>query len=366
MPIALILSLIVFQALLIFVHLALYEVLAAAFGIGSPALATIFVLLAVSFIAASFLSRWFAGRLAKWFYTASAYWFGLVHFLFAGAVIFFFTAKFLYGADIYVAPWIIALPALGAFFLIHLYGTWNSWRAEVTRVRVTLPNLPAAWRGKKIVFVSDIHLGPVRAERFAAKVVRKIQALAPEAIFIGGDVYDGGKWDAATIAAPLKGLHAPQGVYYVTGNHEYYVSDLPAALKVLRDAGIRILDNEKIDLGGLQLLGVDYQTTHKPADAERILAGMGIDRNKPSILLKHEPDHLDIPEHAGVSLVLSGHTHRGQIFPLNYFTWQIYKGFDYGLKSLRAMQVYTSSGVGTWGPPLRLGTKSEIVLVELS
>ena len=91
---------------------------------------------------------------------------------------------------------------------------------------------------------------------------------------------------------------------------------------------------------------------------------IGVDRARPSILLKHEPSDLDVAEAAGVSLDLSGHTHHGQIFPLMFFTWQIYKGFDYGLKRIGAMQVFTSSGVGTWGPPLRLGTKSEIVEIE--
>ena len=88
------------------------------------------------------------------------------------------------------------------------------------------------------------------------------------------------------------------------------------------------------------------------------------DQTKPNILLKHEPSDLAVAEAAGISLDLSGHTHHGQIFPLMFFTWQIYKGFDYGLRHLGAMQVFTSSGVGTWGPPLRLGTNSEIVAIE--
>jgi uncharacterized protein len=125
-----------------------------------------------------------------------------------------------------------------------------------------------------------------------------------------------------------------------------------------------VLDDKKVDIGGIDLIGVDYRSSHKREDFERTLAGIGVDRAKPSILLKHEPIDLDVAEVAGISLDLSGHTHHGQIFPLMFFTWQIYKSFDYGLKRLGTMQIFASIGVGTWGPPLRLGTNSEIVSIE--
>jgi predicted MPP superfamily phosphohydrolase len=94
---------------------------------------------------------------------------------------------------------------------------------------------------------------------------------------------------------------------------------------------------------------------------EDILQNLQIDRTLPSILLKHVPSHLDVARKNGITLQLSGHTHRAQMFPFNLFTYLIYRGFDYGLHALGSMQVYTSSGVGTWGPPLRVGTRSEIV-----
>jgi predicted MPP superfamily phosphohydrolase len=372
MPLVLIFSLIAFQVLLVFVHLAVYATLAAAFGIGSAALQIFFVLLALTFVSASVLVHWFENTLLDWYYTVAAYWFGLIHFLFVGGFAFFFVAAILYSFNYYVPSAIIGGISFGALLLIHLYGTWTSNRAEITRIKVELAGLPADWRGKKIVFVSDLHLGNIWGSRFAAKVAKKIYALQPEIILIGGDVYDGTKCNVVSIIEPLRSLAtaASHGAYFITGNHEYLLSNIQVALAAIRGLGIKILNNEKVDIGGLTLVGVDDKTAHRRDDFRNILQDLGIEKNKPTILIKHEPDHLDVAREVGVTLGFFGHTHHGQIFPLNYIMARMYGGFDYGLKRLGdaargTMQVYTSSGVGTWGPPLRLGTKSEIVVAEL-
>lgn len=335
-----------------------------AFGIGGPILETIFIILSVTFLSASLLAHWREGRWIDRYYTAAAYWFGLVNFLFMGVVVFFFTANAFYAADYYIPPALIAGVVLSFLFLLHCYGTWVSGRAGITRVKIALPNLPNAWRGKKIVFVSDFHLGNVRREEFAAKVVRKIQALAPEMVLVGGDLYDGVACDAAALVEPLRGLRPPKGVYFVTGNHEYFIPHRDEALAAIRGVGIKILNNEKTEIDGITFLGVDNNDVYRDENFRKVLSEIGVPRNMPTVLVKHEPSHLETARDAGVLLVLSGHTHHGQIFPLNFLTWQIYRGFDYGLKRRDGMQVYTSSGVGTWAPPLRLATKSEIVQME--
>jgi predicted MPP superfamily phosphohydrolase len=364
MPLAIALSLIAYEILYVFVHLAVYGVLVAAFGIGGTWLKVIFILLAFSFTAATLLSFRFQGRFITWFYIFSAYWFGLINFLFMGAVTWFIIENIFNHYNVWVSPALIGAITFGAAFLIHLYGTWNAERAGITRISVSLPNLPAAWRGRKIVFVSDVHLGNVHRVKFAAKVVRKISALKPEAVFIGGDMFDGGACDPDALVAPFRDLHAPKGVYFISGNHEFYVRNFETAFEAIRRTGIRILNNEKIDIDGVEIVGVDYLAVHKKEDFAATLAKIGIDRSKTNILLKHEPDNLPVAESAGITMGFFGHTHQGQIFPLSIITRQMYNGFDYGLKQHGTMKVYTSSGVGTWGPPLRLGTKSEIVLVE--
>jgi predicted MPP superfamily phosphohydrolase len=163
-------------------------------------------------------------------------------------------------------------------------------------------------------------------------------------------------------------LHFTGGSYFVAGNHEYYLMKKDAAdfAKSLKEVGVRVLHNEKIDLDGVQLIGIDDKSASEKGNLAKIFDDMTIDGSKPSIFLRHAPFDLDLTAQKGFSLALFGHTHQGQIFPLNLLTSKIYNGYDYGLKSHGSMQIYTSSGVGTWGPPLRLGTKSEIVVIEFS
>lgn len=370
MPIVVIAPFIIFEVLLVIVHLAVYATLVVAFGTGTLWLKILFIVLALTFVSAAALAHFYKGALVDRYYQFSAYWFGLVHFLFGGAVVFYFTLDLFYAHDVYVSPALVGGICFGVMFLIHLYGTIQSQRPKVTRVVISFAHLSGFranfWKGKKIVFVSDFQLGNIYRKKFTARVAAKINALDPYAVLIGGDLYDGVVCDEEKLIAPLRALHPPGGMYFITGNHEYYLPDVPHTMAAIRATGITVLDDRKIDLGGgIELIGVDYRSAHKRDDFKNALARIGVDRARSSILLKHEPTDLDVAADAGISLDLSGHTHHGQIFPLMFFTWQIYKGFDYGLKRLGAMQIFTSSGAGTWGPPLRLGTKSEIVLIEL-
>jgi len=360
-------SLVVFEILLVFVHLAVYDTLAAAFGIGGVFLGALFVVLALTFVSATVLSRFYDNTIVRWYYRFAAVWFGLVNFLFFfGAVTFFLVMTASYSLGLYPSLPLLGAFCFGAAFLIFLYSMWNSGRAGITRISVTIPNLPMSWKGRKIVFVSDVHLGNTRGAAFMAKVTEKIAALEPWALFIGGALYDGTLCDEKGIVAPLGSLRPPGGSYFVSGNHEYYLFEkaAPGFVDSLGGVGVRVLHNEKIDLDGVTVVGVDDKSVDKKGDLQKIFDGIAIEENKPSILLRHIPLDMEVAAQKGFSLAFFGHTHNGQIFPLNLFTKKIYKGYDYGLKKYGSMQTYTSSGVGTWGPPLRLGTKSEIVLVE--
>ncbi len=159
-------------------------------------------------------------------------------------------------------------------------------------------------------------------------------------------------------------LKPPLGVYFVRGNHEEF-SDPSPYLDAVRRAGIRALNNERANLDGVQLIGVTYNTSTNPESfrsaLERLSTGTG-----PSILLSHAPHGLPIVEAAGISLLLCGHTHGGQVFPFTWFTARVFGAFRYGLHRLGTLTVNTSCGVGTWGPPMRVGTRPEIVLIEFA
>jgi predicted MPP superfamily phosphohydrolase len=320
--------------------------------------------LSVLFIIVSLLGFRYSHPIIRRGYWLAAYWSGWVGVFFGAAILLDIIEHFSLWTGILILPSIAgAISVLAGIFVI-LYGTWQSTRAQISRITLALPSLPEFWHGKTIVFLSDLHLGDIHNERFTDRIVRQIQALTPEAIFIGGDVYDGVAGRAKELIAPLRALAVPLGVYVVTGNHEYANNETGAFLDAIKDAGIQILKNEAVDLRGITLLGVDYRSARKRADFDAILRGMAIDHGRPSILLKHAPENLDIAANYGISLVLSGHTHNGQIWPLNYYGY-LFKEFYYGYHHLNGTQIYVSSGVGTNGAPFRLGTKSEIVAIKL-
>jgi predicted MPP superfamily phosphohydrolase len=189
-----------------------------------------------------------------------------------------------------------------------------------------------------------------------------VEDLHPDIVFIGGDLYDGEAVDVDQLIEPFSRISAPYGTYFITGNHEEF-SDNTRYLKAVRRAGMRVLNNKMVELDGLQIIGVDYRDTRREEEFKRILKNMRIDRRKPSILLKHTPLHLQVAAEEGVTLQLSGHTHHGQVFLFRFITSWVYRGYDYGLKWFGSLLVYTSSGAGTWGPPMRLDTKPEIVVI---
>jgi len=234
---------------------------------------------------------------------------------------------------------------------------------KITRYEVTLPNLPAEWHGKVAAWVSDVHLGQVHGPKFAAKVARLLMVQKPDVIFVGGDLYDGtGAPDAYELAEPLSQLKAPWGVYYITGNHEEF-GDSSGFLDAVRRAGMTILMDEKVDVHGVDIVGVDYKNANDSGRFTNILSAQSLSFGKPSILLKHVPDNLGVAADAKISLQISGHTHYGQQWPFGLLAQLVYKGYAYGLKKFDDMQVLTSSGIGTWGPPVRVGSDSEIVLI---
>jgi len=320
-------------------------------------------LLSISFVAASILAFRYQNFVVRVFYTLAAVWLGAVNYLLLAAAL----CWILYGSARllgYSGGRPLLVEALfGLAIAVSCYGLVNAAFPRVKRLSVPLSNLPESWRGRTVALVSDLHLGDVRNVGFARRVAARLRELRPDAVFIAGDLYDGVAADYGRLAQPFAGLEAPLGAYYVTGNHEEF-SDHTKYLRAVSGAGIRVLNNEKVLLDGLQLVGVHYRDA---ADDERlrlILSGVGIDRSLASILLSHAPDHLRVAEEAGISLQLSGHTHDGQLFPFNWLVSRVYGPFRYGLHSWRNLVVYTSSGAGTWGPPMRVGSRPEVVLIE--
>src|SRR5256885_2525424 len=355
------------QSVLFLTHFLLYETWTFS-PAGSDAPGAFWIkfflgVLSVSFVAASLLAFRYTNAALRAFYRAAAVWVGMLSFLFLAAVsswIIFGVAR-LAGLDVNFHRTVELL--FGVAVVAGLYGGFNASWTRITRTTVRLANLPAAWRGRRAALISDVHLGHMRNGSFLRRMVAKILREEPDAIFIAGDLYDGTAIDAGRAAEPLNKLTAPQGVYFVAGNHEQFGDD-SKYLNAITAAGVRVLSNEKVEVDGLQIIGVPYRNATQHGHLASVLDGIRLDRDRASILLTHAPDHPEIAEAAGVSLQLSGHTHVGQFIPWSWMARRIYRQFVYGLSRIGKMQVFTSSGAGTWGPPLRLGSDPEVVGVQ--
>ncbi len=332
-------------------------------GPALPALRITFGILSISFVVSSFLAFRFSNAFVRIFYWFAAIWLGVLNFLLWGACL----AWVSYGVA-RLAGWRasgrpIAIVFLLAAVLVSTYGIINAARVRVRRLVVKLPNLPESWKGKRAGMVSDLHLGHVRNHRFSRKIATMLAREKPEIVFITGDFYDGTRADLQHLAEPWASLAAPLGTYFVAGNHEEFRRDAHY-LEAIESARIRVLNNEKVIADGIQVVGLNHHSTANPRRFESILRQLAPDRNCASILLSHSPHLLEVAERAGISLQLSGHTHRGQMLPWRWVVERIFGPYAYGLHAFGSMMVYTSSGAGTWGPPMRVGTKCEIVLMQ--
>lgn len=358
---------VVIQLVLCLAHLLLYQTWtyspAGSGGTGTTSLQVAFAILSVSFVGASLLAFRYTNPALRAFYRAAAVWLGVLTFLLLAAALSWIIFGIAQAAGIDLNFHLTVKLLFSAAMAIGFYGVFNASWTRITRTTVRLTNLPEAWRGRTAALISDVHLGHVRNGSFLRRMVTMILREEPDAIFIAGDLYDGTAIDAKQAAEPLNKLTAPRGVYFVAGNHEQFGDD-GKYLRAIEASGVRVLNNEKVDVDGLQIIGVPYRSATQKGHLASALQGIGLDRDRASVLLIHAPDHPETAEAAGVSLQLSGHTHLGQFIPWSWIARRMYRQFVYGLSRIGKMQVFTSSGAGTWGPPLRLGSNPEIVMLE--
>ncbi len=326
-----------------------------------------FVALSFLFVTASVLSFRSQSLPVKLFYRAAAIWMGFANFLFVAALLAWLIDLVLRFAmaesqRLAARPY-VAVSLLALALATGIYGLANARALRVHRVEVKLSGLPSSWHGREAILISDLHLGHINGAEFARRIATAAQNLNPAIIFLAGDLFDGSKVDAQKMIAPFRELSPPLGIFFVGGNHEEF-GGAANFEDAVRSAGIRILHNECDTVDGVSIVGAAYGRGAYPL---QLLDELGLRDGPPGILLSHVPDKLPIAERAGVSLQLSGHTHGGgQMFPYNFITRRAFGKFSYGLQRFGEMQIYTSSGAGTWGPPMRVGTHSEIVLLTFA
>jgi hypothetical protein len=260
-----------------------------------------------------------------------------------------------------------AVAAGGAAALV---GVAEALNLVLERVRVPLARLPEAMSGTRIVQITDVHLGSATGPEYLARVVAEVNALAPDLIAITGDLVDGSVDRLRPHVALLRGLRARYGVFFVTGNHEFY-SGAPAWAAHLATLGVRVLRNERVSIGDAEasfdLAGVDDWNASHYADEhghDLPAAVAGRDPARELVLLAHQPRSLYEAALHGVGLQLSGHTHGGQLFPLRPLLYFDQPFLD-GLHRRGETWIYVSRGTGYWGPPMRVGARPEITEITL-
>jgi uncharacterized protein len=360
-------SVAIIQTILFLAHWFVYETWITLWGAPVGSLLTILravlALLSVSFLATTLLAHRYFNGPVKFFYKLASIWLGMFNFFFMAAGLSWLAYAVVRLGGFHVSGRDVAGTFYGLAIVASLYGIANAAAIRVRRVTVKLPGLPASWRGRMAALVTDTHLGHIKGYRFLTRLVGMLRQLKADVVFISGDLFDGTKVDAARLVAPWKQLSPRFGSYFVTGNHEEF-SDPAKYLEAIEGSGIRVLHNEKVNLDGLQVVGVPFSEAGDAKHFQSILERADLDRDRASVLLTHVPQGLRVAEKQGISLQLSGHTHGGQMFPFTWFTSRIFGDYTYGLRKFGELMVYTSSGAGTWGPPMRVCTQPEIVLIS--
>lgn len=250
-----------------------------------------------------------------------------------------------------------------------VYGLVTAASPKIVEQTIVLPKLDKPIHA---VQLTDTHLGHYRGKRQMQRIVDRVNEAKPHIVFFTGDCFESWYNFSMETLEPLRQLKAP--IYFVDGNHDTYVN-ADQAKELLRQIGVHVLENESTEYAGLQIIGLDYMVEdenayddmHAASGTETIksvMQKMVLSDSLPTVVLHHSPMGAKYIEEAGADLFLAGHTHGGQLWPVTWINNQLFQ-FNRGLYRLNTLQVYTSCGSGTFGPPMRLGTVSEMTLIHL-
>lgn len=252
--------------------------------------------------------------------------------------------------------------ALGFTLCLLAYGYWNYRHPRIEKIEVELEK--PLEKPLRIVAVSDIHLGYGTDKEATKRYVKLINEQQPDVILIGGDLIDNSLKPVREqrMEEELNELKAPLGIYMVMGNHEY-ISGAEECASFLANTPITLLrDSVAMLENGVQIIGRDDRTNRRRKPLEHLLEEC--DNNKPIIVIDHQPYHLAQADSLGVDFQFSGHTHRGQVFPLNLLTDRMFEQ-SHGYRRWSHAHIFVSSGLSLWGPPFRIGTHSDMAVIEI-
>lgn len=278
-----------------------------------------------------------------------------------GVFFLLFTAVFTY--EIFHLIVVVESPVLlsillGVALIASIYSIYNA--GQLVTKEYTIP-LKGITESVRLVHLSDVHIGTVHQNKFLKRVVDMTNSLNPNLVLMTGDLFDGSAPIHENMLRSLDSLSAP--CFFSTGNHEEY-EGLKKVKETISHLKMELLDNKFKEWNGLQIIGVDDKYSLGGKTLENILDTLSFNKEKPAILMYHTPVEWDMARKRGIDLMLSGHTHNGQIFP---FTILVRFSFKYirGLYKEASQYLHVTPGTGTWGPPMRLGSQNQITLLKL-
>jgi len=305
---------------------------------------------ALSYILASMLEANFGNIFTRIFYILSATWMGFMFML-------FFILFILWMIGLFIKlPAITGIAALVLVMIICFYGMLSVGFVKITEVKLYSDKIDDPI---SIVHLSDLHLGPVHDKKFLEKAIYHTNKIDPDYVFITGDLVDGRYQYPLGYFNPLNNIKSK--TYFVIGNHDAYAGT-ERVMNLLKNINISVLRNQEAITDELQIIGLD--DSENKTSVLNQLENFDINNKKYSVLLYHRPDIFKTAASKHIDLMLTGHTHAGQFIPFNLLT-KLFLGYNHGLYQIGISSMYVSAGIGTWGPPMRIGSRSEIVHIMI-
>lgn len=312
------------------------------------------------FILANVWFRYTPNIFSQAFYIITSYLGGMFLYWFFASVIVCILFLFSYAVQLPLTKISIVL-----YIVASVVGLTGVVQAFLTRTVVYEIQAPAQYselKGKRIALVADTHFGPVNQELFARQVVKDILKTNPDAVLLAGDMFDGAGFDTVPLEKELRMLTEKVPVFFTPGNHEEYgpFNDFLASAK---RAGMTVLVDEKTEIFGVPVFGLNYRGTKNNEEVTELLKEKGVSSSSPAIVINHEPSFQAVLQNAGVFLNVSGHTHGGQVWPGRYIAQKVYGKYWYGLAREGNYQSITTNGIGTFGPRMRTFNRGEVVVI---
>ena len=356
--------LLLFNGLLFYIGWNGWLWLKTSFGIENVILYSLFYFL--------FSYSFLIGRLSPYlafFRTVGNIWFGIFQYaliLLPIADIFILSLKLAIGPLLQQTYLLTGITVILLFLIIFGFGLYNAYCPIIRKYQISVPKKNGKRSAMRIAVASDMHFGRLSGVRHLKRLVAEVKKIEPDLILLPGDIIDDEPepFIQKNMGSIMKDLKAPLGVFGVLGNHEYYGGQIPQFIDHMKNINIKILLDELLTIeDSFHLLGRKDKTDKARKTFEELVGD--IDRSYPIIAMDHQPYEIKQAQENGIDVLFSGHTHRGQMAPNHFITRKIYE-LDWGYLQKEQLHTFVSSGYGFWGPPLRIGSRSEILQIDIT